>query len=829
VLGEIRTFAPVMEKDTVEKKMMALALLASMAPISLSANSENNEFSDNSEYKEFMDNSKFKVFTDSSKVFDIDEVVVVSQPKEAFRLRQQSLSSTSVSGFQMQNLGTRDLRELSSYIPNFVMPNYGSRLSSAMYVRGIGSRVNSPAVGIYLDGIPVLSKSAFNLHHYQTSRIDVMRGPQATLYGQNAEGGLVRIYSRNPFEYEGTDVKLGYGTRHYRNAEVAHYHRINGRLAFSAAAFYDAQKGFFRNANTGNRADKYDEAGGKMVLKAKLGKGWNLDFLANYQYVDQNAFPYGKLDLETGKAALPATTFDGTYLRHSFISGFTASHQGRDFNLASTTSYQYLKDKMNMDQDYLPTDYMSILQKQIQNSLTQEITLKSNRAVGGVWNWTVGGFFSYQWLKTDAPVYFNEGMTQPIGNAIQTQMYNAILNAMAQKMMALGMPEMVAKAAAEKAIEKAGGISLGVDMAAPGLYHTPQWNLAFFHESNFHITDRLTATLGLRYDLMHTAIRYDASAYMQMSANVMGQTATYVLDSSLDHEASDDYGQLLPKFGLNLKVDDLGSNVYATVSKGYRAGGYNIQMFSDVLQAELNANRSNAMRGDYSVSHTEEDYERINNTIAYKPETSWNYEAGAHLNLFDNMLHFDLSAFYMKVTNQQLSVMAGNYGFGRMMVNAGKSHSCGLEAAMRGQAFDGKFDWALSYGYTRAKFDEYVDGEGENAVSYKGKYVPYVPQHTMAAMADYRLASWLSLGASANAQGKTYWDNANTYSQKMYAVLGAHVNFYFDALDISFWGRNLTDANYNTFAVDNSATGKKEYFAQRGNPFQCGVDVKLHF
>lgn len=805
--------------------MIALALASSVAPISLWAGTSNVL----SLVNERVDNTNFKVFTDSSKVFDIDEVVVVSQPKENFRLRQQSLSSTSVGGFQIQKLGTRDLRELSSYIPNFVMPNYGSRLSSAMYVRGIGSRVNSPAVGIYLDGIPVMSKSAFNLHHYQTSRIDILRGPQATLYGQNTEGGLVRIYSRNPFEYEGTDLKVSYGSRYYRNVELAHYHRINDHLAFTVAAFNDAQKGFFRNTNTGNRADKYDEAGGKIVLKAKLNRGWNVDLLANYQYVDQNGFPYGKLDLETGKAALPSTTFDGTYLRHSFISGVTVNHTGADYSFASTTSYQYLKDKMNMDSDYLPADYMSILQEQLQNSLTQEFTLKSNRAVGGFWNWTAGGFFSYQWLKTNGPVFFNEDMTQPIGNAIQKQMYNAMVNAMAQKMIAQGMPEKAAKAAAAKAIEKAGGVSMNVNMGAPGLYHTPQWNLGFFHESNFNITDRLTATLGLRYDLMHTAIHYDASAYMQMTANVMGMLATNVLDSSLDHEVSDDYSQLLPKFGLNLKIDELGSNVYATVSKGYRAGGYNIQMFSDVLQTELNANRSQAMRGDYHIPHTEEDYQRIDKTIAYKPETSWNYEAGAHLNLFDNMLHFDLSAFYMKVTNQQLSVMAGNYGFGRMMVNAGKSHSCGVEAALRGQLFDGKFDWAMSYGYTRSKFDQYVDGEGEDAVDYKGKYVPYVPQHTMAAMADYRLTDWLTLGANVNAQGKTYWDNANTYSQKLYAVLGAHVDLNFKAFNVSFWGRNLTDTNYNTFAVDNSATGTKEYFAQRGNPFQCGVDVRFHF
>jgi iron complex outermembrane recepter protein len=479
-----------MKKDIINKKMIALALASSVAPISLWAGTSNVL----SLVNERVDNINFKVFTDSSKVFDIDEVVVVSQPKEAFRLRQQSLSSTSVGGFQIQKLGTRDLRELSSYIPNFVMPNYGSRLSSAMYVRGIGSRVNSPAVGIYLDGIPVMSKSAFNLHHYQTSRIDILRGPQATLYGQNTEGGLVRIYSRNPFEYEGTDLKVSYGSRYYRNVELAHYHRINDHLAFTVAAFNDAQKGFFRNTNTGNRADKYDEAGGKIVLKAKLNRGWNVDLLANYQYVDQNGFPYGKLDLETGKAALPSTTFDGTYLRHSFISGVTVNHTGADYNFASTTSYQYLKDKMNMDSDYLPADYMSILQEQLQNSLTQEFTLKSNRAVGGFWNWTAGGFFSYQWLKTNGPVFFNEDMTQPIGNAIQQQMYNAMVNAMAQKMIAQGMPEKKAKAVAAGVIEKAGGVSMNVNMGAPGLYHTPQWNLGFFHESNFNITSPSPST-----------------------------------------------------------------------------------------------------------------------------------------------------------------------------------------------------------------------------------------------------------------------------------------------------------------------------------------------
>ena len=779
------------------------------------------------------------VLSDSSKVYDIDEVVVVSQSKETYRLRQQAMSSTSLGSFQMQKLGVDDLRQLSLYIPNFVMPNYGSRLSSSMYVRGIGSRVNSPAVGIYLDGVPVMSKAAFNLHDYQLSRADFLRGPQGTLYGQNTEGGLVRLYSRDPFDYEGTDVRLSYGSRNQRGVEAAHYHLIGKRMALSVAGFYEGQDGFFRNTFTGEHADKYDEVGGKILLKMRMADGWSADMLANYQYVDQNAFPYGKLDLESGRAQLPASTFVGKYRRHALITGLKLHHLGSWCNFASTTSWQYLKDRMLMDQDYLSADYMSILQEQLQNSLTQEFTWKSRsplhfgKTMG--WNWTLGAFFSYQWLKTYAPVFFHEGMTQPIASAIQTQMYQAMLNSMTQRMMAQGMGETAAKVAAQQAIEKAGGVNMDVDMEAPGMYHTPQWNLGLYHESNLELSPWLTLTAGLRYDLLHVGVRYDSQASMAMAAKVMGQSATNTLQSVLAGKADDTYQQLLPKLGVNVTVDSHGSNVYATVSKGYRAGGFNIQMFSDILQAELNNNRQQAMQGNYDIPHTEEDYDKINKTIAYKPESSWNYELGSHLNLLGNTVHCDLSAFYMKVRNQQLSVMAGNYGFGRMMVNAGKSHSLGVEASLRGQLVHGNLDWMVNYGYTHAVFDEYTDGEGEQAVSYKGKRVPYVPAHTLSGMVDYRMdvhSRWLrslTFGSNVTVQGKTCWDNANSYSQNMYAVLGAHLDADFGKVSLSLWGRNLTDTRYNTFAIDNAATGTREYFAQRGNPFQWGVNLKVHF
>ncbi len=120
-------------------------------------------------------------------------------------------------------------------------------------------------------------------------------------------------------------------------------------------------------------------------------------------------------------------------------------------------------------------------------------------------------------------------------------------------------------------------------------------------------------------------------------------------------------------------------------------------------------------------------------------------------------------------------------------------------------------------------------------VDYHDKRVPFVPEHSMAASADYRfdlaagVVRSITLGANVNAQGKTYWDEANTLSQKFYAVLGAHLGLDFGKVNLNIWGRNLTGTRYNVFAVNSGATGASNWFAQRGNPLQVGADVKIHF
>ena len=627
--------------------------------------------------------------------------------------------------------------------------------------------------------------------------------------------------------YQGTDIRLGMGTRLYRHVEVAHYNKVNDQLAFSVAAFYDGTNGFFRNQATDERADKSNEAGGRLRLVWKPTGRLSFDWMTDYQYVRQNGFAYGLLDLETEKASDPSTDYQGNYKRNIFSMGLSTKYAADWADLSYTLSWQYLKDDMLMDIDYRPQDFMHLEQAQLQQAMTHELVLKGHQT--GIWQGTTGVFFSRQWLKTDAPVYFGPQMNAFLSKTIEDYAYYGMLNAMAKRM---GSTE-----AAAAMIARAGGCHITMEMETiPGLFRTPQTNLGVFHETHLHLTDRLTATLGLRYDYSHQSIEYATSALARLDENVMGTQVQAVVSSLLEHTEKASFNQWLPKIGLTWTIDNRGSNVYAIVSKGYRAGGFNIQMFSDILQSELQGSAQSA-RGELVLPHDDAAYENIRNTIVYKPEESWNYEFGTHLNLFDG-LHLDLSGYYMQIRNQQLSVFASQYGFGRAMVNAGKSYSCGVEATLRGSLLDDHLTWSASYGYTRAVFKDYVDSvtvEGQlTAIDYKDKRVPFVPEHTLAAHADYRFdlsagaMKSITIGANLTAQGKTWWDEENTYGQKFYAVLGAHVDADLSPVVVSLWVRNLTNTNYNTFAVRSSMAGDTSCFAQRGNPFQMGVNVEIH-
>ena len=113
---------------------------------------------------------------DTIKVIDVEEVIVIASPKENRKLRELPTASTLLSQKDMQANQVTNLKGLSAVVPNIFIPDYGSKLTPAIYIRGIGSRINTPSVGLYVDNIPYINQSAFDFNYSDIERIDVLRG-----------------------------------------------------------------------------------------------------------------------------------------------------------------------------------------------------------------------------------------------------------------------------------------------------------------------------------------------------------------------------------------------------------------------------------------------------------------------------------------------------------------------------------------------------------------------------------------------------------------------------------------------------------------------------
>ena len=772
---------------------------------------------------------------DTTKVIDIEEVVVIASPKENTKLRQLPVAASLISQKEMQEYQINSLKGVSNLVPNFFIPDYGSRLTSAVYIRGIGARINTPSVGLYVDNIPYIDKSAFDFNFFDIERIDVLRGPQGTLYGRNTMGGLVKVHTRSPFSYQGTDIKLSAATYNNYSASLTHYHRISNQLAFSAGGFYEYKGGFFKNyaPSVNKKADELSAGGGRIRAIWLPNENLKLDFTVNYEYGDQGGYAYGQYDKATQQIAPIAYNDESTYRRGLLNAGVNIEYQANSFILSAVTGYQNLNDRMFLDQDFTEADIFNLTQKQKLNTISEEIILKSKP--GKNWQWTTGAFGFYQWLNTDGPVTFKE---EGVKNQIEYNINKIFQNIKSPIMsMQINNPELY----------------------IPGNFDTPVLSGAIYHQSTYNnlFIEGLSVTAGLRLDYEKTSMKYssynepmDFDFSLSFAPVRPGMEYKNLLAKSrLSGEEKNDYLQLLPKFALQYDFNKQ-NNIYASVSKGYRSGGYNIQMFSDLIQGELKNAMIDALKEKMIDAEMTE--ERVDNILTqnitgygesadikestiYKPEYSWNYEIGAHLTLFNNKLQADLAAFYMDTHDQQIAQFSEN-GFGRMTVNAGKSRSIGAEAALRTQITDA-FSVHGAYGLTHATFRDYQSRE-KNAdgelvtVSYNGNFVPFVPRHTLTVGGEYTFRfkktaafDYLSLNLYYSGAGKIYWTEQNDIEQKFYGTLNARVSTMLKGIQIDVWASNFLDKQYTAFYFESMGRS----FMQKGRPRQFGIDLRYKF
>lgn len=744
---------------------------------------------------------------DSLRTHLLEEVVVVSTGtfiKETNALKTLPGSYSILSSRMLKQARINSIPALSSFAPNLYIPEYGSKMSTAMYLRGVGARSSGQTIGIYVDGVPLLNKSSFNFELANIQGIEILRGPQGTLYGRNAMAGIINIHTLSPFAPKQFEITGGIGKYGYFNVKGHGNFQLSESIAIAFAAYGNKVEGYNRNKFTNNWADGEDNAGGRFKMDICPDKTSQVSFSIDYDYSNQTAFPYRRYE-EKEDILHPVNYNDeGHYRRHNLTSRLLFNKQFESFSFSSATGFQHLTDKMNMDQDYTLLDLFSITQKQKNNSLTQEFSFSNHSSSN--YQWSAGLFGFYDKNSLEVPILFKK---DGIKMMLQSQFDK--LNSSPQ------MPIILQADASE-------------DLRLPGLFDRTSWGIAIYHQSTFNniFLHGLSATAGIRLDYEHQIIDYFESATFPIfvTPKTSGETYSLSVPSILEGKESKFQYEILPKFSIKYSTTP-SLTMYFTMAKGYKSGGYNEQIFADLIMQQQQSD----LMATIMQKSLHPLFEDIKQTISYKPEYSHNFEVGVHLEPIKRRLTADAAIFMTNTEDLQLTRFVDN-GTGRIIVNAGRSRSIGMEASVHTIIASGLTANA-NYGFTNAEFIDYKTEKKINgqviSFDYKGNRVPFIPRHTYSLSINYNKSLyglWIDrffCTANINGAGSIYWDEANTVRQPLYMTLNGRIGCGIGNITLSLWGQNLTDTDYTVFYFE--SLGYK--FKQQAKPLRFGLDCSI--
>lgn len=702
---------------------------------------------------------------------------------------QSWISKRSISDYNVQTLSS-----LTSRVPSLFIPDYGSRGSAAIYLRGSGARSAGQTIGLYVDGVPVLNKAGFNVPMLALSGIEVLRGPQGTLYGRNAMSGIVNYYTRSAFDHTGGEVRLRGGLPGTLGVDYEHSLRLSPKVGLTWGYSYEGRRGYFYNETTRAYQDSLRQHGAFAKLEYRPSADLEMALSAQFNTLKQGAFTYRNYNPRTGVLAPLEADAPDTYSRTQLALRYLLSYRMGWAQLQSATGYQYHTDDTHMDMEQTRNDFFHVQQRLHEHGFTQEFILK-NLPREQRYQWSVGLFGYYDRRQLDVPVNFTyQGISAMVNGQFA-----------AQRARNPRMPDLIYFDAERRDPENLNAFRL------------PDWGVALYHESRLRLTPTLTATAGLRLDYERHEIDYSSRGFemglsLRGTNQLFGRMAPAV---RLEGNQSVDYLNLLPKVSLAWRPTEA-LYTYATVAQGLKTGGFNEQSFSDLIITAEQLELQKQMPGSQVSGLTSES---IAERTTYRPERSWSYELGARYDRPDWGLHLEGAAYFMQVSDLQLTRFVAS-GAGRIVGNAGRSHTLGLELA----ASKRLTEWLrlqLSYSFTEARFDE----DQPNA-AVKGNYVPFIPQQTFSALLAYNVplaGRWSLFGQGEWAGlGRIYWDEANQYKEGLQSTLRANIGVRYDRCSLSLWGTNLADASSVVFQAP-SPLGTR--LTQLSQPRTLGLEL----
>ena len=600
-----------------------------------------------------------------------DGDIVVTATRQDQLLSKVPISVAAFTQESLDSQGVRDVSDLVRITPGltFTTDSFGAGSSTNIAIRGVSSQSGAATTGIYIDDVAIQIRSnaqtAFGTSYpriFDLERVEVLRGPQGTLFGAGAQGGVVRFITPKP-NLDGMDIYARSevattegGDASYEGGIALGAPLVAERIGMRLSAYYRHDGGWVDrrpvNVATPNSTEAYEDANSSTALALRAALAFKLSdavtvtpslFFQRTRLHDTSTLWGTLTDADEGEFA------NGYSLRqHSrdrfILPSVNVTADLGPVELASVTSWfdrkgANVSDYTNLNTNFIfDTPYPFVPGWQApgfatarQKVFSQEVRLSSTDP-GAALRWTVGAYYSRA----------HQIETVKVQDTFVADIIPL------QAIFGIGLTD-------GKYIFTSGNNTVD-----------KQW--ALFAQADLRLTDRLTATAGLRYSDTTFDFQRDLGGPLNYLGSGPETTSTFGVQKAKP---------LTPKVGLSYEIDDR-NMLYASAAKGFRVGGVNPPLFA-----------SCAIQNPPST---------------FGPDTTWSFEAGAKNRLFGGALRTEASVFYIQWDDIQQFVLAGCAGNG-FRDNIGAARSRGFDLQFSLKASD-NLQLSGSLGYVDAEFSE---------------------------------------------------------------------------------------------------------------------------
>ncbi len=722
----------------------------------------------------------------------LEEVVVTAQ-KRAESLQDTPISLAAFSGDQLEQFGIDDLGDITARTPNVdITPFPNSRSSLVIFMRGVGNNdsqtTQDPAVGIYFDGVYVGRSIGLTKDVADLERIEILRGPQGTLYGRNTTGGAINMISAKPAGEFALKGVLAAGNRDYQKAlvqlDTPTIANLSAKISYSKA-----EKGpWVENAKGGKGFVEEDREAGRFVLRWDISDTFSLDYAYDISEIVGPQPYYQVLRINEDRAVTPQNLADAIA---GGASQDTINNLQNDLLVGTLFTPQF---RERASEDRLSKGEWDV---PVEDSVTEvsghTLTLTWDLPFG-----TLKSISAYREVSEDVIMDYGAGVEWfDVMVAIdqdQTSQELQLVGDIGESVNYVAGLYYFEENGFEHEVDTIGG-SVGEDRTidsenkASAIYGQLSWTPESQRD--------LTLTVGARY----TEDDRCAEKYSINFTNSPNNT----------QQACDTWSNFNPSITASYDINDQ-VNTYAKVVTGYKSGGYNVRSTEAGFQP------------------------------AFDEEEMIAYEIGVKSTLADNRVRLNAAVFRSDYTDMQIQQILDNTAvFLTDVFNAGEAEIQGFEFDLTAILSEG-LTLNLGYGYTDAEFVEVIDNNPNSATfrqDVSDRYImPYAPENTYSLVLEYQfpyfgignLRAIVDYNWRDERYGTASNDDMEGFFLDDYGLLGARLNWSEidlggSELSLALWGKNITDEEYLVHDIS-QAYFHSGYFGELAS---YGLDVTLQF